>query len=421
MKNEALVILNTLVDNGYHAHLIGGSIRNEQHNKFHGEKLSVKDYDITTNASYDEVGNLFPNVDTRGEQFKVAVVKLPFSNNEFEVAQYRGESYPEGGSLRPNIVYAVKTLQEDVKRRDFTINGIAEDRHGNIVDLVGGVEDIKNKIIRAIGDANQRFAEDPLRMLRAVRFVSQLGYDIEDGTKEGIKANLDRLSKIPHERVKEEINKLLKGKHIIKALELMRELKFHKYTFYNSILKKNVYLFKEVLDQSENAVEEMYNYLYYNQEIALTDIYFVLYLNADFKKSVVELNDMMLLNNDDIFKVSILLKHWETIVHNEQDSLLNLVRDIGEQRGMSYLEEVLGTYGKLLEYWDLKHVHERILFKYQLPFNGTDVAEAGEKIGITQKGKWIGQVLDAAQEKEINGQNYKLIDLIEGVLGVTKT
>lgn len=419
MKNLALQVIKTLKDNNYEASLIGGSIRNELHNKFHNDNLPVKDYDIVTNASYSKVDQLFENVSARGEQFKVAVVNI--DKVEFEVAQYRGESYPEEGSLRPSEVYEVETLQEDVLRRDFTMNGIAQDIDGNVIDYVNGVEDIKNKIIRAIGNPNERFAEDPLRMLRAIRFVSQLGYSIEEKTKEGIKANLYRLKKIPHERVKEEINKTLKGKYVLIAFQLMKEFEIYKYPFYNSILKKDVEMFKLVFEKTDFDILTTYMELKRASEnnLPLIDIYFALYKFSDYEESINELNNVMFLNSDEIFKISILLKH-RFIVHTQHpNNLLDLVKDIGEQRGMKYLEDILKSW-KLNSGFDfdkLEKFLERPLFKYQLPFGGEEVMEEASKMGMTQKGKWIGEVLNLAQEMSVKGKEFTLTSLIENVLG----
>lgn len=423
MKNEALVVLRELNRAGYEAFFIGGSIRNEFHNKFHNSNLPIKDYDIATNASYDVVSKIFPMADTRGEQFKVAVVRIPFSVNEFEVAQYRGESYPEEGSLRPNEVYTVDTLVEDVSRRDFTMNGIAQDKDGNIIDHVGGVEDIKNKVIRTIGDPNERFAEDPLRMLRAIRFVSQLGYDVEETTKDGIKRNLPRLSKIPHERVKEEINKVLKGKYVHKAFALMKELEVYKYSFYNSILKKEVQLLDAVFNLSSRDYTSTLFYLLDNQKISIIDIYFVLYMYVDYEKALLELNDSMFLNNDDIFKVKIMLKHCDIYRHQDEIALHSLVKDVGDQRGMTYLKDIVDSYSKVFNK-DLKNVKamlNRPLFKSQLPFTGEDVLAEGAKQGILNKGKWIGSVLDLAQKKSIFGEQYTLASLVGEITNIKET
>ncbi|MNO10723.1 CCA-adding enzyme [compost metagenome] len=418
MKQLAIMIIEMLKNRNFEAYMIGGSIRNRLHNLLHKENLPIKDYDIVTNASYSEVSNIFNNVSARGEQFKVAVVSI--DNKEFEIAQYRGESYPKEGSLRPNKIHSVETLEEDVQRRDFTINGIAEDETGEITDYVCGVEDIANKIIRTIGDADERFAEDPLRMLRAIRFVSQLGYDLHKDTKKGIEKNLYRLKIIPHERVKEEINKTLKGKHVVKALKLMRELKINKYPFYNSILKKEVYMFDSFFNSQEITIKGAYRQLEQLKEknLSLVDIYFVMYKQSDYEEAVKEFNNVMFLNSEEIFKVLVMIRHRIIIDVPHPQLFLSITDQIGEQRGLEYLKDILNSLANIKgqpldSMFDL--ILSQPLFKYQLSINGNDIVEEGLKLGINKKGKWISDALNLIQRKTVTGEIYTLRSIIEEV------
>lgn len=420
MREHAIRIIETLKNNNFEAYMIGGSVRNTLHNSKHNDNLPIKDYDIVTSASYDEVSKLFSMVDTRGEQFKVAVVRIPFSHYEFEVAQYRGETYPEGGSLRPDKVIAVDTLIEDVQRRDFTINGIAEDEKGNIIDHVGGLKDIHLRRIRAIGDPNKRFAEDPLRMLRAFRFMAQLGYRMDRKTRLGIVENLQLLKKIPHERVKEEINKLLMGKYAMNALRLMRRMGVHEYSFYNSILKKEVTMFESVFDTSDFNIDILSKKMQRarNQKMSLVETYFIVYNQARGNKSAIEeLNSTMFLNNDDIFTVSLMLKHHLIVYTQDAKSLLALVKEIGEQRGIEYLKNVLNSLSIIfdIKLTKLEKMIKKPLFKSQLQFNGEDVMNEGKNMGITKKGKWIGDAMDLMQQKTIMGEEFTLRDIVKEV------
>lgn len=413
MKEQAIKILKILEEAGYEAYIIGGSTRNMIHSINH-YPIEIKDYDIVSNAPCENVIELFEDTEMRGVQFNVAVVKM--DGYEFEIAQYRGETYPEGGSLRPDKVFAVQTLEEDLKRRDFTINAIVMDSNNEVKDLIGGIEDIKNKKIRAIGDANERFAEDPLRMIRAFRFMSQLDYHLETQTKSGIKKNLNLLNKIPNERMKEEFNKTLKGKHASKALCEMRSLDLHKYTFLNSILEEQVHILKSVFELNDDLFNQTINNLdkYKPDFEYLIHYYYILYLYVDYEKAIEEMNKSMFLNHEQIKLLSILLKHNKLVLDPSPEKIYELVKDISEQDGMQYVKIVLNMY-KRFHKFKTKHINTIVnkpLFKYQLGVKGTDILEIGKEFDL-KPGKWVGQVLNEIQRRTIYEEAYDIKELIK--------
>lgn len=414
MLKTAVEVIETLEKNGYEAYFIGGSIRNQLHNITHNANLPIKDYDIVTNASYEQVNKLFEHTESRGAQFNVAIVKL--NGIEFEVAQYRGESYPEGGSLRPDNVFPVQTLKEDVARRDFTINGIAATKTGVVIDHENGKVDIENKLIRAIGNPDERFAEDPLRIMRAFRFMSQLDYHLETQTKQGIERNKHLLNMIPHERMKEETHKILRGEHVISALTEMRALKIQDCTFLNSIENKQVSLFPCVLDTSDDifdSIMETLNKLD-RSKIDISEIYYAMYCGYDYDEVEQEIKDMMFLNEKELNKTILLLKHRHGARDQYASSIYSLVQDIGEQRGMSYLKDILESYKRLhqnVNFSNFEKLMKRPLFKSQLSFNGNDLMEMGKEFDLAP-GKWVGDVLDNAQELSVFGREFNVEDLV---------
>jgi tRNA nucleotidyltransferase (CCA-adding enzyme) len=172
IPDEVLTVLNTLQSNGYPSYLVGGCVRDFILNK------QPKDYDICTRALPEQVKTLFPKVVDTGIIYGTVTVLT----NDFpvEVTTFRKVVYNPDGPRATEIVYGTEAAV-DVQKRDFTINGLLFD--GNqIIDYVGGESDIKNRIIRAIEDPNDRFGEDPLRMMRAIRFRCQLGFEIEPAT-----------------------------------------------------------------------------------------------------------------------------------------------------------------------------------------------------------------------------------------------
>src|SRR5271156_4323197 len=158
---------------GFEAYLVGGCVRDRL------LRRGSKDFDVTTNATPDQVRAIFTHTIPVGAKFGVVVVVM--DGVQVEVATYRADgAYSDG--RRPDDVQYSRSAKEDVVRRDFTMNGLLLNSLGDITDHVGGQEDIRKKTIRAIGNANVRFSEDALRMIRACRFAAQLGFTIEEKT-----------------------------------------------------------------------------------------------------------------------------------------------------------------------------------------------------------------------------------------------
>lgn len=193
-------IISVLMENGYEAYAVGGCVRDSILGRTPG------DWDITTSALPMQVKALFRRTIDTGIQHGTVTVML--GKNGYEVTTYRIDGKYED-SRHPKSVEFTSNLVEDLKRRDFTINAMAyNDEHG-IVDAFDGMGDLKRKIIRCVGKAHDRFDEDALRILRAVRFSAQLGFDIEDDTAKAAKELAPTLAKISRERIHTELNKLL--------------------------------------------------------------------------------------------------------------------------------------------------------------------------------------------------------------------
>lgn len=193
-------IINVLMENGYEAYAVGGCVRDSILGRTPG------DWDITTSALPMQVKALFRRTVDTGIQHGTVTVML--GKNGYEVTTYRIDGKYED-SRHPKSVEFTSNLVEDLKRRDFTINAMAyNDEHG-IVDAFDGMGDLKRRIIRCVGKAHDRFDEDALRILRAVRFSAQLGFDIEDDTARAARELAPTLVKISRERIHTELNKLL--------------------------------------------------------------------------------------------------------------------------------------------------------------------------------------------------------------------
>lgn len=214
LKKNAFKIVHHLREAGFRAFIVGGAVRDMV--------MGVKpnDYDIVTDASTEEVSNLFERTHPVGSKFGVSIVVT--GNNSYEVAQFRTDGvYIDG--RRPSSVEPAREV-EDVKRRDFTINALIYDPDNDkIIDHVSGINDIRNGIIRTIGYPAVRFAEDRLRMLRAVRFAARFDFNIEHDTMEAIKHDACKIKVVSSERIGEELSLMFAGNNPDKALSLLDE------------------------------------------------------------------------------------------------------------------------------------------------------------------------------------------------------
>ena len=213
----ALRILQTLQEAQQEAYIVGGAVRDIQMGRM------PHDYDIVTSAMPEVVIDVlrtagFTTTNVVGASFGVVVVS--YETHSYEVATYRSEQYGDD-SHRPVAVQYPSTFLDDVRRRDFTINGLALTESGQIRDEVGGLQDIEHRRLCTIGSSKERFQEDALRMFRLCRFAGQLGFSIDPSTWAGIEPNLYRVEGLSLERVRIEIEKMLLSDHVDLALDAL--------------------------------------------------------------------------------------------------------------------------------------------------------------------------------------------------------
>lgn len=242
LSPNAVKVLYRLNKAGYDAYLVGGCIRD------HLIGIEPKDFDVVTNATPEEVNDLFSNSRLIGRRFRL--VHVTFGREIIEVSTFRANTAQDddteshhkeslkgkdsarsahGIVLRDNVY---GSIEEDAERRDFTFNALYYNvQDFSIHDYCGGLEDIKNKQIRIIGDPRQRYQEDPVRMLRAIRFAAKLNFEIEEATAEPIKEMAHLLDHIPPARLFEEVLKLLGSGNGIKTFHLLRQYGLFRYLF----------------------------------------------------------------------------------------------------------------------------------------------------------------------------------------------
>ncbi len=217
----ARTILETLNDAGHEAVLVGGVVRDGLRAQLEaGYVFTPHEVDIATSAHTDEIEAVFDGykVLNVGKQYGVQVIVSP-DGEPYEVATYRVEDEYDG--RWPGRVELVRDLQQDLSRRDFTVNGLAARADGTVVDWVNGIEDLRRKVIRPIGDAHERLREDYLRMLRAVRFACVVDASLTDDTWDAIRAHAARIAAISWERIRDELVALLRTPRSRHGIELM--------------------------------------------------------------------------------------------------------------------------------------------------------------------------------------------------------
>ncbi|MFB3147508.1 MAG: CCA tRNA nucleotidyltransferase, partial [Thermodesulfobacteriota bacterium] len=221
LLDTAKEVVSELRNAGHKAYCVGGCVRDTL------LKIAPKEYDITSSATPEEVSKIFPHTVPIGVTFGVILVII--GQYKFEVATFRkDQSYSDG--RHPDSVTYSTLEQEDVLRRDFTINGMLYDPiEEEVIDHVGGIDDLENKIIRTIGDPYERFNEDKLRMMRAVRFNSRYNFELDLNTFQAIEKLAPEITQVSSERIRDEIIKIITQKNPGHGLKMLSECGLLKY------------------------------------------------------------------------------------------------------------------------------------------------------------------------------------------------
>ncbi|MGW8424909.1 CCA tRNA nucleotidyltransferase [Peribacillus simplex] len=217
---KSVPILEVIEEAGYEAYFVGGSVRDYILGR------PINDVDIATSATPQEIKRIFPNTADIGIDHGTVLVIT--DTGTYEITTFRTESgYSD--FRRPDSVQFVRSLTEDLQRRDFTMNAMAMDKTGKIIDPFNGNRDLAEKRIITVGNPHERFHEDALRMMRALRFVSQLDFDLDQETFDSLKENAQIISEIAVERILVEFEKLVAGSNKIRAFSLLLESGLYQY------------------------------------------------------------------------------------------------------------------------------------------------------------------------------------------------
>lgn len=417
-------ILRVLEDHGYEAFVVGGCVRDSLLGR------NPNDWDITTSALPLQVKALFRRTIDTG--LKHGTVTILMDGEPFEVTTYRVDGeYLDG--RHPSEVTFTASLQEDLQRRDFTINAMAYSEKKGLQDLFGGLPDLEKGLIRAVGDPAKRFGEDALRIMRAVRFAAQLGYEVEEDTVQAMKELAPTLSKISAERIAAELEKLLVSPHPEKlkmayecgitavilpefdrCMETAQNNPHHKYSVGehtivsignarpDRILRYTMLMHDMGKPSCKTTDEQGIDHFYGHQEVSAqmaNDILRRLKSDNETRRSVSKLvryHDLTCgLTGKSVRKaISLIGEDLFPLYLEVKDADTRAQSDFRFQEKMDYLEEVRLLYRKILEEGDCLSLKD-------LAVNGKDLIAAGMK-----PGREIGEVLEAMYRDVIDDPEH---------------
>lgn len=390
---QARPVMQQIEAAGFEAYFVGGSVRDTILNK------PIHDVDIATSAYPEEIKQIFHRtVDTGIEHGTVMILD---HGKGYETTTFRTESGYQD-FRRPDEVTFVRSLQEDLQRRDFTINALAMKEDGTVIDLFNGLKDLKAGMIRAVGTPQERFHEDALRMMRAIRFASQLDFKIEKKTLAGIQENAALLSKIAVERTRVELEKLLLGENPINGISALIETNLYEYCPMLAHFKSGLTQLLALNDwhlSSETEVWSLLSYAFFLQGKQVTT-----FLKA-WKTSNQVLEDTQAI----VSAVSPLLE-------GEPSKLL--LYHTGRER-LASANKIANLFGGEIDTPELLEQYDQlpIKSKKQLAINGGQLMK---QANLTP-GPMIGTILTQLETAVVNGEmENKLESLLEEAKNIAK-
>ncbi|EES47973.1 CCA tRNA nucleotidyltransferase [Clostridium botulinum] len=421
IPNDVRFILETLKNNGHEAYIVGGCVRDSILNNI------PKDWDITTKARPEEVVKLFNKVILTG--VKHGTVTVLINSEGYEVTTYRMDGKYED-SRHPKQVKFVSNLKEDLARRDFTINAMAYNKEDGLIDYFEGVSDLKKKVIKTVGNSEKRFSEDALRMLRAIRFSSQLDFSISNETLNSIKNLRYNIKNISKERIREEFNKILfsstKGIDILIETGLIEHI-FPEIIKFCDFKADNMYYNDNLYAHTVRAIEEIESSLH----LKLTMLFYNLIKinNEDIEYTILQVKEFLKefkYDNNTVNKVTTLILYMNNDLNTKLEikQILNLINlDLFEDllkvkeaeilsQNPLYKEERLSHLLSIRE--NLKEIllNKECFNLKDLSINGKDLINLG-----LEKGKNIGEMLNELLELVMNNPDLNdkeiLIDIVK--------
>jgi tRNA nucleotidyltransferase (CCA-adding enzyme) len=367
-------ILTRLIEAGYQAYIVGGSVRDYLLN------TPINDIDIATSAKPEQVIALFPQVIPVGIEHGTVIVRD--HHTSFEVTTLREET-TYSDHRHPDAVHFVTDVVKDLARRDFTMNAIALTESGELIDPFGGQDCIINKQIQAVGNAEARFNEDPLRMLRAIRFSSQLGFTIEQKTKHALLSNLPLIREVSIERIQVELEKFFQGTYLTEALTLTETKQ----------LLVHLPFFKEksvMIEALTNVTMSFYR---------LIDAFVYMCLNHD-DVTLTAIYKSYRLSNVQKREGRLLLEAIER--YQQKEPLALIVYHLPSHLYERFSDLVARSGLDALSLVALKQAHQALPIhsKQDIALKGNDLIQLFPE---RKRGKWIGEMLDQLETNIVTG------------------
>lgn len=416
LDKDVVEILNKFEKNKFKAYIVGGAVRD------YLLGYDINDYDIATDAKPEEVTEIFEKVIPTG--VKYGTVTLVYNNKNYEITTFR-KDFDYINNRKPDKVVYSEDIDEDIKRRDFTINSLYCDSKGRIRDKYSGVKDIKSKIIRTIGNPDERFKEDALRMIRAVRFMATLGFKIEEKTKNSIVKNHQLIENVSAERIKTEFDRILLSNNPGEGIRTLTDTNLMKYIIpelYKTVDfdQHSKYHDKNVYDHTIAVVENIEPKLDLRLAALLHDISkpesFTLdeELEGHFKGHHIKSADKSLeilkrlrYDNKTIENVRVLIRyHYLKDISIKEKGVKRFINNVGKERlddifklniadikGKADMRSIDKVYNLQKKCKEILEKQEPLSIK-DLKINGNDIIKTGVK-----EGKKVGEVLQYLLEK----------------------
>lgn len=346
IPKEVKFLIDTIYDNGYEAFIVGGCVRDSILN------LTPNDYDITTNAKPKEIITIFKDYKIIETGIKHGTVSIILNNDIYEITTYRIEGEYEN-NRRPKNIEFTSNIEEDLRRRDFTINSMAYNEELGVVDKFNGLKDLQERIIKTVGNPDERFKEDALRMIRAIRFSSKLGFSIERNTLNGIYKNAHLIKNISLERINDEFTKTLISDNPQNIILLFKTKMFQNLEIYRD-LNKNFYrnLEKDIIilkNCDNNLIDRliMLEYLILNQILKFVD------KDKKYKYYCENIKKVNIINN---------LRYANKVINYCDDIMEYMIKDIEKIDNIiikRYLNNI--GYDKLNKTFKLKLIYNKFV------------------------------------------------------------
>lgn len=431
IDKKADFILNKLKEKGFEGFIVGGCVRD----LILGN--TPKDYDITTNAKPNEIINTFKDYKTILTGIKYGTVTVVIDKTPFEITTYRKEN-EYINNRKPKSVEFLSSIDEDLYRRDFTINSMAYNNDKKLIDLYDGLNDIKKGIIRAIGNKDEKFEEDAIRILRAYRFAGRYGWKIEEETKKSMIKNMNLLNNIAKERIIPELKEIFESGMDIYDMDFIKTL-FPVINDCFNTYQNNKYHMRSVGEHIYNTFNNIDNVFYLKMTMLLHDIGKVdtkttdennvdhFYNHADIsrEKARIILNNFKF-DNENKHKILTLIEYHDKYMAPEPKYIKKMLNKIGEDLFFDLIKvriaddtaknhELVKNNLKLFK--ETEALAKKIINEKQ-PYNIKDLDISGKDIiKLGYEGKEIGEILNYLLNKVLEDSSVnkkeKLINLIQ--------